>query len=90
MTAREEQETTVTVGRDDSVVRIWSNHLPHVRKLRKNPRVTQVSGDDTEGFFEIAATDYDPLVGFRRKSTLTDEQRAAAAARLAAARKATA
>lgn len=90
MTAREEQETTVTVGRADSVVRIWSNHLPHVRKLRKNPRVTQISGDDTEGSFEIASKDYDPLVGFRRKSNLTDEQRAASAARLAAARKATA
>lgn len=88
MTAREEQETTVTAGRDDSVVRIWSNHLPHVRKLRKDKRVVQKSGDDTEGHFEIAASDYDPLVGFRRKGRkLTDEQRAAAAERLANARK---
>lgn len=87
MTAREEQETTVTVGRDDSIVRIWSNHLPHVRKLRKDKRVTQVQGDDTEGFFEVASTDYDPLIGFRRKGRkLTDEQRAAAAERLANAR----
>ena len=88
MTAREEQETTVTVGRDDSIVRIWSNHLPHVRKLRKDKRVVQKSGDDTEGHFEVAATDYDPLIGFRRKSKpLTEEQRTAAAARLAKARK---
>lgn len=88
MTARDEQETTVTAGRDEPVVRIWSNHVPHVRKLRKNPRVTQTSGDEFEGFFEIASEDYDPLIGFRRKGrTLTDEQRAAAAERLANARK---
>lgn len=87
MTARDEQETTVTAGRDENVVRIWSNHLPHVRKLRKNSRVVQVSGDDTEGFFEVASSDYDPLIGFRRKGKpMTDEQRAAAGARLAAAR----
>ena len=87
MTARDEQETTVTAGRDETVVRIWSNHLPHVRKLRKDKRVTQISGDDTGGHFEVPTTDYDPLIGFRRKGRkLTDEQRAAAAARLATAR----
>lgn len=88
MTARDEQETTVTAGRDESVVRIWSNNVPHVRKLRKNPRVTQTSGDEFEGFFEVDTTDYDPLIGFRRKGrAMTDEQRAAAAERLANARK---
>lgn len=89
MAARNEQETTVTAGRDESVVRIWSNNPVHVRRLRKESRVTQIDGDEFGGHFEIPANQFDPLKGFKRATrVLTDEQRAAAAERLNNARKA--
>lgn len=87
MTARAEQETTVSAGRDENVVRIWSNNPVHVRRLRKDPRAVQTDGDEFGGHFEIPAAAFDPLRGFRRAPrVMTDEQRAAAAERLARAR----
>lgn len=89
MTARAEQETTVSAGRDESVVRIWSNNPVHVRRLRKDPRATQLDGDDMGGHFTIPADQFDPLKGFKRaRRAMTEEQRAAAAERLSNARKA--
>lgn len=87
MTSRAEQETTVAAGRDEPVVFIWSNNPVHVRRLRKDPRVTQVSGDDLSGDFRIPSHLFDPLKGFKRTGRkLTDEQREAAAERLRKAR----
>lgn len=93
MAARLEQETTVTLGRDDEYVRIWTNNPVHARKLDADPRVqklTSVQGETGEwgGDYRIAATDFDPLKGFRRRHTMTDEQKRAAADRLAKARQA--
>lgn len=89
MTARAEQETTVTSGRDDENVMIWSNNPVHVRRLRKDARVTQTEGDDLSGHFLVPREQFDPLKGFRRaRRPLTEEQRAAAAERLRLAREA--
>jgi hypothetical protein len=92
MTARDEQETTVTAGRDEEWVSIWTNNPVHARRLDKDPRAekTKDGPDEFGGWYRIRATDYDPLKGFRRAPrVMTDEQRAAAVERLANARKAT-
>ncbi len=87
MTARSEQETTVTSGRDEPFVYIWSNNLVHVRRLRKDARVAQIDGDDTGGHFKVPSGLFDPLKGFRRtRRPMTDAEREAAADRLSAAR----
>jgi hypothetical protein len=87
MSARAEQETTVTAGRDDDTVQVWTNNTVHLRRLRKDPRATEHKGDETSGHFTIPADMFDPLKGFRRaRRQMTDDERAAASARLAAAR----
>jgi hypothetical protein len=91
MTARDEQETTVTAGRDEEWVSIWTNNPVHARRLDKDPRAekTKDGPDEFGGWYRIRATDFDPLKGFRRAPrVMTDEQRAAAVERLANARKA--
>lgn len=87
MTSRAEQETTVTAGRDDDVVHVWSNNPVHVRRLRKHPKVTQTEGDELSGSFTVPTSAFDPLKGFRRAGReMTPEQREAAAERLRKAR----
>jgi hypothetical protein len=89
MTARAEQETTVSAGRDDDMVHIYTSNVVHLRRLRKDARFTEVRGDEEQGFFMIPADLFDPIRGLRRKrAPMTDEQRAEASARLAAAREA--
>src|SRR3546814_17650464 len=87
MTARIEQETTVTAGRDEPFVYIWTNNPVHARRLEKDGRVTRVSGnpEDVGGQYKVPASMFDPLKGFRRaRREMTPEQREAAAARLRA------
>lgn len=87
MTARAEQETTVTAGRDESLVYIWTNNPVHARRLRGDKRVVQTEGDELSGHFTIPREHFDPLKGFRRaRREMSAEQRAAASERLAAAR----
>lgn len=90
MTARAEQETTVTAGRDDEWVYLWTNNPVHARRLDNDDRAQLIiAGDQSVRQYRIAASDFDPLKGFRRKSRpLTEEQRVAAVARLNEARKA--
>ena len=89
MTARAEQETTVTAGRDDDTVYVWTNNPVHLRRLRKDPRATETHGDEWAAHFTIPTAAFDPLKGFRRATRpMTDDERAAASARLAAAREA--
>lgn len=85
MTSLIEQETTVTRGKADDVVRIWTNIASDARRLEKDPRVTKVKGnsDDVGGFYEIPADQWSVTGGFKRRSKpLTAEQRAALAERL--------
>ena len=92
MAARDEQETTVTSGRDEEWVRIWTNNPVHARKLDADARaIKETTNAEGEwgGSYRIASTDFDPLKGFRRKTRpMTTEQRQAAVERLANARKA--
>ena len=91
MSARDEQETTVTAGRADEWIYIWTNNPIHARRLDKDPRAIKETGGGVHGEFgghyKIRATDFDPLKGFRRaKRVMSEEQRAAAAERLRKAR----
>lgn len=85
-TPTEEQETTVTFGRNDDVVYIWTSNTVHLRKLRKDARVTEVLGDEDQAHFTVPAESYDIIKGLKTKRTLTPEQRAAAGERLRKAR----
>lgn len=101
MAGREEQETNITAGRLDDYVEIWSNNVVDVRALEKESRAKRLSpaGDVTPdelaehleaGFgatYQISTDDFHPLKGFRRKrKPMTDEEKAAVSARLAAGR----
>lgn len=82
-----EQETTVSAGRTDEYVQIWTSNIVHLRALRKDSRVKEVYGSEEYGQFEVSAEVYDPIKGFKRASRkMTEEQRAAASERLAKAR----
>ena len=82
MTARSEQETTVTAGRDDGVVYIYTSNVVHLRKLRKDDRCTEIQGGEEWGQFTVPADAFSPLSGFKRRYSMTAEQRQAAADRL--------
>lgn len=102
MAGRDEQETTVSQGRLDKYVEIWSNNVVDVRKLEKESRAKrivpapdEVKSDDLATYLEegwgatyrISTEDFTPLGGFRRKrAPLTDEQKTALAERLRGAR----
>ncbi|QDH48032.1 hypothetical protein SEA_PHILLYPHILLY_25 [Microbacterium phage PhillyPhilly] len=101
MAGRDEQETSITAGRLDDYVEIWSNNTVDVRALEKESRAKRVSPSDIAtmdelvehleaGFgvtYRVSTEDFHPLKGFRRKrKPLTDEQKAAVTARLAAGR----
>jgi len=93
MAAMVEQETTITIGRDEEVVRVYSSHLPHLRRLRKLANddskqgfVREVAGGDDWGQFEVNAASFHMFSAIRRKRVMSEEQRLAAAERLAAVR----
>lgn len=87
MSARNEQETTVSVGRDDELVHIYTSNTVHLNRLRKDARFTEVRGGEWDGFFTIPSKQFNPLGGVKRKSKpMTEEQRAAAVERLTKAR----
>lgn len=85
-----ERETTVASTDGDDTVRIWTAQRRHIGRLRRHPAFTEVKSgyhDGTEwAEFTIAADQWNPASGAKRKSNLTDEQRQAAADRLRAAR----
>lgn len=87
MTAIEEQETSVTFARNDDVVYIWTSNTVHLRKLRKDARVTETSGNEDFGQFTVPVENYDVLKGLKTKRSFTPEQRAAAGERLRKVRK---
>lgn len=88
MTSLDEQETTVTWCRANDVIYIYTSNVVHLRALRKRTDIEEVMGGDDWGDFRVSTEVYDPLKGFKRKRTLTDEQRAAAGERLRKAREA--
>lgn len=87
MATMAEHETTVTAGREEAWVRIYTANPVHLRRLRKEKRAIEVAGGEDWGQFTIPSDQFDPLKGFKRASRpMTDEEKTAAAARLAAAR----
>lgn len=87
MATRAEQETTVTAGRDDAHVMVYTSNPVHLRRLRNDSRAVEVDGGEDWARFRIPSELFDPLKGFRRKGrVMSEEERKAAAARLAAAR----
>lgn len=75
MPTKDEQETTVTQLRDD-VTRIYTANPVHLRKLRKDDRAVEIRGGDDWGQFEIAASDFSPITGFKtRRKPLTEAER---------------
>lgn len=93
MTARAEQETTITVGRDEPVVYVYTSDPRHLRRLRALVAsvdfVDETSGGDEWANFTVAAENFNALLAIRKPRVRSDAQRAAAAAsgaRLAAAR----
>lgn len=87
-----ERETVATGTAADELVTISSAQRSHITRLRKHPRFTEVSSEWVDGtecaVFTIPASEWNPATGGKRKSTLTDEQKKAAADRLRAAREA--
>lgn len=86
MSTMHEQETTVTKVRADDHVYVFSNDPKHVRRLRSEDRAVEIEGGEDWGRFKVAAADFDPLTGFRRRVSLTEEQREAIRTRLARTR----
>ena len=85
-----ERETTVTTTDADDVVRIWTAQRRYLGRLRRHPSYTEVKSGTHGGTewaeFTIPASEWNPATGAKRKVTMTDEQRAASAARLRAVR----
>lgn len=85
-----ERETTINASDDDGVVRIWTAQRRYITRLRKNPAFTETRsgrfGSTEWAEFTIPAENWNPASGAKRRVSLTDEQRQAAADRLRAAR----
>ena len=85
-----ERETTVTITDADDVVRIWTAQRRYLGRLRRHPSYTEVKSGTHGGTewaeFTIPARDWNPATGAKRKSNMTDEQKAALAERLRAVR----
>lgn len=88
MSTMAEQETTITVTRDDAVAYIYSANPYHVAKLRKDKRVVETKGGDDWGQFEVPMEHIDVLRSIKPpKRKMSDEAKAKLVARLAEARK---
>jgi hypothetical protein len=73
-----EQETTVTVDRDERLVRVFTTIPAHIRRLSKDDRYTtvQVGNDGIGDFGRFTTTsDWNPISGTKRVRVLTSEQR---------------
>lgn len=85
-----ERETTVTITDADDVVRIWTAQRRYLGRLRRHPSYTEVKSGTHGGTewaeFTIPASEWNPATGAKRKSNMTDEQKAALAERLRAVR----
>ena len=91
MAARDETETHVSYDFVAGVYRVWTNYGPHRRRFLAmvgEGRVTLVSDDGGELSVTIPDSEFDVRRGFKTKrAPMSDEQRAAAVERLAAARR---
>ena len=90
MTARAEQETTVTFMRDDAVVRVYTSNVTHLRRLRKLVKsadyVTERAGGEDWGEFDVKSEYFHLFSAIRAKRAVSEAERAARAKRLVTAR----
>lgn len=90
MTAREEQETSITWLADDATVSVYTSNTVHLRRLRKLDstvsyvRLVRERGDGAE--FVIDAPFFHLFSAIRGKRAMSEKAKAASAARLAASR----
>lgn len=89
-----ERETIANTDDDAEVVRIWTAQRRHITRLRNHRAFTEVEsgyhGTTEWAAFTIPADQWNPATGAKRQSSMSGEQRAAAADRLRAAREANA
>lgn len=85
-----ERETSITTSDGDGMVRIWTAQRAYITRMKRNPAFILVDEGTYEGSpwadFRIPADQWNPATGAKRKRTMTDEQKAATAQRLKAAR----
>lgn len=93
MASFEESETTVTGIQADRCYYIGSNRQKHITRLNREVEAGRAELLTTEGEwsqYRVPEQHFDPLTGFKRQVNMSEEQRQAAAARLAKAREANA
>jgi hypothetical protein len=82
----EERETVINATDADDMVRIWTCQARYLGRLRRHPSFTEVKsgryGSTEWAEFTIPASEWNPASGAKRRVTLTDEQKRAAAAHL--------
>lgn len=88
---KDELETTITYTTASENVTVWTCRAPDYRRLSKDSRFCCTATGKYEdgtvwGEFTIPASQWNPVSGAKRKSNLTDEQKAAIAARFHAER----
>lgn len=85
-----ERETVVTTSDGDDLVRIWTAQRTVITRINRDSRFTVVDSGEHDGSRWVSATipaeKWSPVTGVKRTRTMTDEQKAAAAERLRAAR----
>ena len=82
----DERETTITSTDGDDVVRIWTAQRRYIGAMKRSGKFTLIE----EGFigttawakFEIAARDWNPASGAKRKVEMSEERRAELSERL--------
>lgn len=86
MTARGEQETTITFMRDDAEAQIYTSNVPHLRKLRtlsaSHDFMREVEGGDDWGDFRIKIENFKIFSAIRAIRAVSAAQREAAAERM--------
>lgn len=89
MASFEESETTVTGIQADRCYYIGSNRQKHISRLNREVeagRAELLSNENEWAQYRVHEKNFDPLTGFKRQVNMSDEQRQAAAERLAKAR----
>ena len=89
MASFEESETTISGIQDDRCYYIGTNRQKHITRLNREVETGRAELLTTEGEwsqYRVSEKHFDPLTGFKRQVNMSDEQRQAAAARLAKAR----
>ena len=85
-----ERETIITLNDEDDEVKVWTAQRAQITRLRKDDNYTEVGGGFEDGteWAEFTCPKSKFRLSSKRTVTLTDEQRAERAERLARARSA--